>query len=144
MVAYFFFPTHSEMTQGNGICNEFQYGIFSQIGTVEQKKFVFKHDLYCQDAGNQKKQQALFRIALTLERMLDRFSDIYEKTKARNQAILTPIKNQKHPKYFYKNKQIVLILLLLCEVLLLCNSILSSDWLMPGCHSSYRCLADSR
>ena len=52
MVAYFFFPTHPEMTQANRICNEFHYGIFSQIGTIEQGKFVFKHHLYCQDAGN--------------------------------------------------------------------------------------------
>ena len=40
-----------------------------------------------------KSNKHCFRIALTLERMLDRFSDIYEKTKARNQAILTKIKN---------------------------------------------------
>ena len=46
-----FFPTHPEMTQADGICNGFHYGIFSQIGTVEQGKFLFKH-LYCQNAGN--------------------------------------------------------------------------------------------
>ena len=40
IVAYIFFPTHPEVTQANGICNEFHYGIFSQIGTVEQGKFV--------------------------------------------------------------------------------------------------------
>ena len=46
-----FFPTHPEMTQADRICNGFHYGIFSQIGTVEQGKFLFKH-LYCQNAGN--------------------------------------------------------------------------------------------
>ena len=45
MAAYFFFRTHPEMTQANGIYNDFHYGIFSQIGTVEQGKFVFKHHL---------------------------------------------------------------------------------------------------
>ena len=60
MVAYFFFPTHPEMTQANGTCSEFHYGIFSQTDTVEQRKFVFKHRLYCQGAGNQKNQQVVF------------------------------------------------------------------------------------
>ena len=40
-----FLFSNAQMTQANGICNEFHYGIFSQIGTVEQGKFVFKHHL---------------------------------------------------------------------------------------------------
>ena len=40
------------MTQANGICNRFHYGIFSKIGTVVQGKFVFKHYLYCEDASS--------------------------------------------------------------------------------------------
>ena len=48
------------MTQANGICSGFHYGVFSQTGTVEQGKFVFKHHLYCKDAGNYKNQQVVF------------------------------------------------------------------------------------
>ena len=53
-----FFPAHPEMIRGNGICNRFLYGIYSQIGTIEQGKFVFKHS-YCLDAGNQKNQEVV-------------------------------------------------------------------------------------
>ena len=47
------------MTHANGICSGFHYGIFSQIGTVEQGKFVFKHHLYCQDTGKYKNLQVV-------------------------------------------------------------------------------------
>ena len=47
-------------------------------------------------------------------------------------------------KYFFKNKQPALIILVLYEVLLLGNSILSFAWLMPSCHSDYKWLADTR
>ena len=61
MVAYFFSPTHPEMTQANGICSGFHYGIFPQISTIEQVRFVFKHYLYCKDAENYKNQQVVFQ-----------------------------------------------------------------------------------
>ena len=75
------------MTQANGICNRFHYGIFSKIGTVVQGKFVFKHYLYCEDASS------FLGLFLHFKGCLVDSQNFYEKTQARNQAILTPIKN---------------------------------------------------
>ena len=60
--------------------------------------------------------------------MLDRFSEFLRKdtsTESGNTNINKS--NYEKLKYFNKNKQIALILLLLCEVLLLGNSKLTSD-----------------
>ena len=128
------------MIQANAICSRFHYGTFSQTGTVVQAKFVFKHHLYCKDASS------FLGLFLHFKGYLIDSQNFYEKTQAWNQAILTPIKKQelKHLNTFTKTKQIALILLLLCEVLLQGNSILSSDWLMPGCHDDYKWRTDSR
>ena len=47
-----FFSSAPGNDSGEWIYNRSHYDIFSQIGTAEQGKFVFKHHLYCQDGFN--------------------------------------------------------------------------------------------
>ena len=74
---------HPEMIQANGICRKFHYGIFSQIGTVVQGKFVCKHHLYCKDASS------FLGLFLHFKGCLIDSQNFYEKTQARNEAIIS-------------------------------------------------------